>query len=332
MPYEKYIGHPAQLFGVEEHRLVGGRGEGMRLFQVRNGRGLEFTVSADRCADISRLSLHGTNLNYFSPCGYVGPQYYDKDDFGFLKSFTCGFLTTCGLSTIGTPSVDQGERFPLHGGIGNAPAEHVRYEIGKEEIVIRATVRDASIFGRKLVLERTLRCSLANNSIALTDAVRNEGSAKEPIMLLYHVNLGYPLLDENAELRIPSERVEPRDERAKEGLGEWSKIDPPKAGFLEQCYYHHFKGDSGLAKVFNPKVRRGLALRFDTRSLGSFVQWKMLGERDYVLGLEPCSARIEGRNVAREKGELDFLEPGEERTFSLGAEFFDERKDWAAAE
>lgn len=52
-----YIGHPSQLCGVEEHRLVGGRGDGMRLLQVRNGKGLEFTVSADRCADISRLSF-----------------------------------------------------------------------------------------------------------------------------------------------------------------------------------------------------------------------------------------------------------------------------------
>ena len=56
-----YIGHPAQIYGVEEVRLVGGRGDGMRLFEVRNATGLAFTVSADRCADIVRLSLHGTN-------------------------------------------------------------------------------------------------------------------------------------------------------------------------------------------------------------------------------------------------------------------------------
>ena len=49
----KYIGHTSQLYGIEEHRLVGGKGDGMRLLQVNNGRGLAFTVSADRCADIS---------------------------------------------------------------------------------------------------------------------------------------------------------------------------------------------------------------------------------------------------------------------------------------
>ena len=48
-----YYGHESQLFGVEEYRLTGGKGDGMRLLQVRNGKGLDFTVSADRCADIS---------------------------------------------------------------------------------------------------------------------------------------------------------------------------------------------------------------------------------------------------------------------------------------
>ena len=54
MNQSAYYGHESQLFGVEEVRLQGGKGDGMRLLQVRNGKGLEFTVSADRCADISR--------------------------------------------------------------------------------------------------------------------------------------------------------------------------------------------------------------------------------------------------------------------------------------
>ena len=102
-----YIGHPSQLSGVEEYRLIGGKGDGMRLLQVRNGLGLEFTVSPDRAADITRLSYEGVNYSYISPSGYVAPAYYDQQEFGFLKSFTCGFLTTCGLSNIGVPTEDE---------------------------------------------------------------------------------------------------------------------------------------------------------------------------------------------------------------------------------
>ena len=89
---QAYIGHEQQLFGVEEHRLIGGRGDGMRLLQIRNGSGLEMTISLDRCADLSRLSFGGDNFGYFAPCGYVAPTYYDGNGAGFLKSFTAGFL------------------------------------------------------------------------------------------------------------------------------------------------------------------------------------------------------------------------------------------------
>lgn len=59
-----YIGHPSQLYGVEEVRLVGGKGDGMRLLQVNNASGLSFTVAADRCADVYRLCFKGVNMGY----------------------------------------------------------------------------------------------------------------------------------------------------------------------------------------------------------------------------------------------------------------------------
>lgn len=40
-----YIGHETQISGVEEHRLVGGKGDGMRLYEATNGKGLELTLS-----------------------------------------------------------------------------------------------------------------------------------------------------------------------------------------------------------------------------------------------------------------------------------------------
>ena len=98
-----YYGHESQLFGVEEYRLTGGKGDGMRLLQVRNGKGLDFTVSADRCADISRLHFRGENCGFFSANGYVAPAYYDDKEAGWLKNFTAGFLTTCGLLAVGSP-------------------------------------------------------------------------------------------------------------------------------------------------------------------------------------------------------------------------------------
>ena len=70
-----YIGHDSQIWSVEEHRLVGGKGDGMRLLEISSGTGVHLTVSLDRAADISRLRFRGINMGYFSPCGYVGPAY-----------------------------------------------------------------------------------------------------------------------------------------------------------------------------------------------------------------------------------------------------------------
>ena len=163
----KYIGHPAQIYGVEEMRLTGGKGDGMRMLYVRNGKGLEFWVSLDRCADITRLSLKGDNFSFISACGNVSPNYYDKEGLGFLKSFTAGFCTTCGLTAVGNPCTDDGEQLPLHGTISNIPCENFAYSIEDNNIYIRATVRDARIFSHKLILEREYVVSLDENKLTM---------------------------------------------------------------------------------------------------------------------------------------------------------------------
>ena len=129
-----YYGHESQLFGVEEYRLVGGKGDGMRLLQVKNGLGLEFTVSADRCADIARLSLHGQNCGFFSVNGYVDPAYYDDRQAGWLKNFTAGFLTTCGLLAVGAPCTDEGQELPGYCQLRHAAAAPVprRYRASRQ--------------------------------------------------------------------------------------------------------------------------------------------------------------------------------------------------------
>lgn len=316
-----YIGQASQIYGVEEHRLVGGKGDGMRIFELRNGAGLQLTIAADRCADIYRASLNGVNLSYFSPVGYVSPAYYDDTGANFLRSFTAGFLTTCGLTAAGSPCEDDGETLPLHGRIGNAPAEHIYYTDDGKTLSIHATVYQTSVFGEQLKLERTITCPIGENKMILTDVVENEGSKTEPLMLLYHMNMGYPLLDENAELTIPSDSVAPRDDRAAEGIGEWQQIIPPQAGFVEQCYYHSFSGESGFAQIINKKAGVGVKISFPTDPFCCFTQWKQMGQRAYVMGLEPGNCIPDGRAAMRRDGTLKFIEPGEKKTFSLTVDF-----------
>lgn len=319
----KYLGNKDQIFGVEEMRLVGGKGDGMRLLQVRNGGGLEFTLSADRCADISRLTLGGVNFGYFSPCGYVSPKYYDKNGNGFLRSFTAGFLTTCGLSSVGSPCVDGGEELPLHGTVSNTPAENVYWEISQTDIHIHATVRDEALFSHGLVLQREYTVPIMKNELYITDTVTNTGYNDTPLQMLYHFNVGYPLLDENTVLKIPSDNVIPRNEHAATDIDKCFVMEKPQRNYEEMCYYHDIKGEAHI-NVFNSKINKGFVMSYDTEALPYFTEWKMMGERDYVLGVEPGNTLPDGRDVMRKKGLLEILKAGESKTHKIKFIFTEE--------
>lgn len=324
----QYTGHSTQYCGVEEHRLVGGKGDGMRLYELRNGLGLHVTVSLDRGADISRLSFKGDNYGYFSPCGYVAPSYYDDKGTGFLKSFTAGFLTTCGLTAVGAPTVDQGQELPLHGTISNTPSEYASFYETEEEIQIHAVVNQSGLFCEKLSHHRTIRCSKKRNRMVIEDEIENEGDETTPLMILYHINVGYPLLSEKSQLYIPSRSVRARTVEAEKGIGEWNVITEPQKHYKERCYYHDFASGSGIAAIFNPEIRKGLCINFDTESLDYFTQWKLFGYRDYVLGLEPGNCHPDGRDVMRREKKLKFIRPNEKIKYRVQMDFFDSDKTW----
>ena len=318
-----YIGHDSQVYGIEEHRLVGGKGDGMRLLEINNGKGAELTVVLDRCADISRLRYKGVNLSYFSPCGYVAPAYYDAAGANWLKSFTAGYLTTCGLQAVGSPCTDEGEELPLHGSIANMPAEQVYWLEEEGDLVVHATIRDEGIFAPKLRMSREIRVSLRSNEFSIQDTIENTGDTKQPFEILYHMNMGYPMLDEDSILEIPSAEVLPRDEHAAEDIGNWMHMMKPEAGYVERCYYHKFPDRNGKAGIYQPKLGKGLEITFDAEELDGFVEWKMIGVRDYVLGLECGNCYPDGRDVMRKTGMLKFLEPGEKKTYQVKVRMFE---------
>ncbi len=312
-----YIGHDSQLYGVEEHRLVGGKGDGMRLFEVSNGLGLQLTVSPDRAGDITRLRFRGINLSYMTPCGYVAPAYYDRSDSHWLESFTAGFLTTCGLQNAGVPCQDEGKSYPMHGTIANQPCEQAYWTQEGDDLVIRTLVKDETIFATKLRMARKITVSTRENSFVIEDTVSNTGDTVEPVMLLYHMNMGYPLLDEDSVLSIPAAQVTPRDAHAAGDVENWMHMQKPTPGYQERCYFHDFQGSKAVVSLHQPKLGMTMTMEFDGAELDCFTQWKMMGVRDYVLGLEPGNCYPDGRAAMREQGKLKFLQPGERKTYRI---------------
>lgn len=312
-----YIGHDSQLYGIEEHRLIGGKGDGMRLYIINNGKGLELTICPDRAGDITRLRFQGINMSYLSPCGYVAPAYYESTGNNWLKSFTAGFLTTCGLQAVGSVCEDEGENLPLHGSIANLPCEQSYWTDEEGVLVVHTVVKDEVIFGRKLRMERNIRVSTLENVFEVCDVVENTGDRVEPLEILYHMNMGYPLLDEDSIVTIPSVDVQPRDNCAAIGIADWMNMEKPTIGYQEKCYYHRFSDREGQASICQPKLGISLTISFDAEELDGFVEWKMMGVRDYVLGLECGNCYPDGRDVMRKTGMLKFLQPGEKKKYQV---------------
>ena len=84
------------------------------------------------------------------------------------------------------------------------------------------------IFGRKLTLSREIRISKQENRFTISDTIENTGSRIEPVEILYHMNMGYPLLDEDSIITIPSAKVLPRDDHAAEDLSNWMHMETRK--------------------------------------------------------------------------------------------------------
>lgn len=327
-----YTGNPLQTRGAERYILDGGKGDGMHFVYVRNGKGLEVWVSLDRAGDISRLNFQGDNMGYFSPCGYVAPQYYDGVGAGFLKSFTAGFFTTCGLTAVGAPCTDNGEVLPLHGTISHIPAELVAMEENDEGLTIKLKITDGVLFGRKLVMNRCYHFSYTENTFSVTDTVTNENDVESPYMLMYHCNMGWPLLSENSIVRVPHSKLTPRDDEAKAYVDSALQMEKPQAGFRERCYYYDVLEKDGYASagIYNGDIGKGLVMCYDKSTLPCFTQWKMMGKRDYVLGLEPGNCNPDGRDVLRKNGTLQFLQPEESCTTKVIFKFVNDQKDYEA--
>ena len=75
------------------------------------------------------------------------------------------------------------------------------------------------------------------------------------------------------------------------------------------------------AALVNPLLLQGhplgLYLKYKKEQLPRFVEWKMMGEGEYVVGMEPSNAGVEGRDRDRANGTLQFLEPWEERRYEI---------------
>ncbi len=326
----KVINH-AQIGGIETSVLDDGLGRGTRIAWVNTGSGLRYKVVIDRGLDIVDAFHNQHSLAWLSHAGVTAVRPDANRGLEWLWTFAGGLLTTCGLTHVGGPESDSfGER-GLHGRASNIPAQlesviQPNLGTGRLDMSITAVVKESRVFGPNLELRRTISGTLGMPTIRIHDVVTNVGNARTPHMLLYHLNFGWPLVDEGTRILWQGEWVSrglDMDNAIFNSGHDFRTCRPPldqhratgeACGFIDVT-----PNDDGMCTVglHNERLGLAVALRYKKKQLPALANWQHWGPGEYVTGLEPGTNPPTGQAKAREQKRLAQVDPGKSRTYDL---------------
>ncbi|HUY47496.1 MAG TPA: aldose 1-epimerase family protein [Streptosporangiaceae bacterium] len=331
---ERVAGDLAAAGGVRAVVLDDGSERGIRVLEFRTGGGLRFDVLVDRAMDIGLAEFDDLSVGWRSATGFRHPalhEHADEDGLSWLRSMS-GLVVTAGLDhtlfggAVGAEQYHypprQTVRHGLHGRIANIPARLTGYgeRWAGEDCVLWAEgeVRQAAIFAENLVLRRRIEADLGGTEIRLTDTVLNAGFDRTPHMFLYHVNVGWPLLDEGSRFDAPiAGTLWQSDSVAEQGVSHLV-FPGPQPGFAEQVYEHALTPDADgrqRVRVVNDTRGRSFELDYDPAAFPAFFEWLNLREGGYAVGLEPSTHHVAGDAAARADGSMIWLGHGDERRY-----------------
>ena len=291
------ISNLAQVASLRRYTLTEGVGKGLDVIDCDNGC-IRFLLNADKALDVMQLYHEGQNVSFISKNGFT------KRELPFGNRFEGGMLYTCGLDNIGAR-----EGLEVHGTLHNTPAEVLRATADEQGITVEAAIRCTELFGKELVLRRRISAALGASRVEIEDVLCNEGYRAEQYCLLYHVNVGYPMLDEGARVELDAERCTPRTPWSRENEKTAFAVSLPEPNREECCYFLKLRRPT--ASLVNEKRGKAFRLDYSADTLPCFVEWQSMASGDYALGLEPCTAELDDTFAYR------VIEPGERITFRL---------------
>ena len=324
------ISNTAQLGGIETSVLDNGRGRGTRIAWINTGAGLRFKIVLDRAMDIADAFYNQHSLAWLSHTGITAPQPFSNTGLDWLKTFGGGLLTTCGLSHVGGPETDEYGSRGLHDQISNLPSEvesiiQPDVRTGKLDMSITGTMKQSQALGPNLELRRTISATLGEAKIFIKDEVTNRGNTQAPHMLLYHLNFGWPLVDEGTDIIWNGKWKTPPANSNKifNDTNNYKKCPAPLAGHNgtgeEVAMIDIDVDEAGWSScgLSNASIGLAVSIRFKKQQLPWLMNWQHWGKGEYVTGLEPSTNALIGQAKARELNQLVFLEPGETRKYDL---------------
>ncbi|MDZ4819563.1 MAG: aldose 1-epimerase family protein [Planctomycetota bacterium] len=327
----------------EYRRLRGGLSDGVDILEVTNGD-LRCTLLPTRGMGIWKSWLGDFELGWKSPVrGPVHPQFVpwnEPSGLGWLDGFD-ELLVRCGLSSNGGPVFDDLGRlvWPLHGRIANLPAHKLDVTVDRErgEIMVRGVVDECRFHFAKLRLTSTWITRVGEPGYRVIDEVTNLSDSPGEMQLLYHCNVGEPLLHPGSQVSLPYRTMAPQNGTAVEGLNRWNQYGPQTACKAEQCYYFEpLAAEDGQTVVLlhDANKQRGVSLSFPIEQLPYFILWKneTSSADGYVTGLEPAINFPNPRTVEKRHGRVRTIGPHETLRFELQIQMLTEPAAIAATQ
>ncbi len=326
----------SQFAGVRLSTLGDGVERGVRCLEFRTGSGLRFTVLVDRAMDIAECEHNGRAVGWHSPSGFRNPALHDyegEEGLSWFRSMS-GLLITCGLDhTLFMHDDPAGHYFygprekvssSLHGRIGTIPARLTGYgeTWNGDDCVLWAegVVQQSTVFGEDLHLIRRIEADVGGDEIRLIDRVVNHGFYRTPHMYCYHINVSHPVVAEGSRYVAPIRDViwaAHADSYRDQGTG-YRTLPAPIVNFHEQVWQHDMAPDAdGKVSVALVNEAIGFGFEVETRKdqFPAMYEWQNLHAGHYAVGIEPSTNHVLGKEFARERGELIWLEHGDERRY-----------------
>jgi len=328
--FRRYCGDLSGIYGTRRIILDDGKARGMRAVELWNGRGLQMMAAVDRALDIPFLYFKGINIGLNNKTGLCEPRFYSEDGTrGFLRQFNGGLLTTCGIVYSGASSMIAGVGHGLHGNIANTPAELIaageQDNAGNIELFVSGEVREACTFNEYMVLNRKIVMETEKNKIHIHDEVENRGFNEQPVMNLYHINIGYPMLDESVQAFSTAPKVYAGGAISAELAKKWNEHSEPLIQATEHAFIHVAMDGKHFGMFYNTNLQIAVVVSYDATQLPYLCQWKNMLEGDYAAAFEPSISGYYGLARIREKGLLRELEPGGTIDFDIDIEVIDDK-------
>jgi hypothetical protein len=330
----KYIAIDGELsaslgsLSVTARRLRGGPREGVLQVELVAG-GTRAIVLPDRGLGIWKVSCGDVELGWHSPvAGPVHPRHVpltEPSGIGWLDGFD-ELVARCGLVSNGAPDFAANGRLlhGLHGRIANLPAHGVTVTLDDSSgtVALTGAVDETRFLVHDLRMHTQIVLHADQPRVAWTDRVENRSDRPATMQMLYHVNVGPPLLGAGASLVADVEETAPRDAAAIGDVPSWNRYAAPEAGRGEQVHFMRLRPDaSGRAAAMLVAADATKAARLSWRAaeLPCLTLWKNQGglADGYVTGIEPGTNYPNPRSFEEQQGRVVPLAPHADISFDL---------------